>query len=96
MSIEIGEVMNELREYMFANIYSLKSEAKREELKAEEVVCRLFNYYINNPDKLPNDYLRLKDIYSREQLVCDYIAGMTDRYAIDKYIKLFIPTQWGK
>lgn len=96
MSAKIGDVMFNLREYMFANIYSLKSEAKKEELKAEEVVCRLFDYYINNPDKLPNDYAKLKGKYQEEQLVCDYIAGMTDRYAIDQYTKLFIPTQWGK
>ncbi|MBR3750769.1 MAG: deoxyguanosinetriphosphate triphosphohydrolase [Clostridia bacterium] len=96
MSPRIGDVMNELREYMFANIYSLKSEAKKEELKAEDVVCRLFEYYAKNLDKLPKDYSVLLGKYASEQLVCDYIAGMTDRYATEQYIKLFIPTQWGK
>ena len=96
MSQQIGLVMNQLRKYMFENIYSLKSEAKKEELKAEEIVCRLFSYYMENIQKLPADYSKMRGEYPDEQLVCDYIAGMTDRYAINEYVKLFIPTQWGK
>jgi len=56
----------------------------------------LFEYYAKNLDKLPKDYSVLLGKYASEQLVCDYIAGMTDRYATEQYIKLFIPTQWGK
>ncbi len=96
MSPEIGDLMNKLRKFMFENIYSLKSAAKKEEIKAEEIVCRLFSYYKDNVDRLPVDYAKMRGEYSDEQLVCDYIAGMTDRYAINEYASLFIPTQWGK
>ena len=97
MSPEIDGVMGQLRSFMFENIYSLKSEAKKEELKAEETVRRLFAYYMEHFDRLPVDID--SEAFagdSRQQLVCDYIAGMTDRYAINEYINLFVPTEWGK
>lgn len=95
MSKEVGGVMDELRAYMFENIYSLKSEAKKEELKAEGTIKRLFTYYLENPSQLPEEILS-RQAADAQQLVCDYISGMTDRFAISEYTKLFIPTEWGK
>ena len=93
MSEEIGEAMNRLRKFMFENVYSQKSAAKKEEAKAEDTIKRLFEYYYSHTDMLPKDLIALES--DKEQLVCDYIAGMTDRYAIEEYIALFVPAQWG-
>ena len=56
--------------------------------------CRLFEYYMRRPEKLPADFLPQLDFDGMERIVCDYIAGMTDRYAVYKYSELFIPTTW--
>lgn len=93
MSEEIGGAMYRLREFMFENVYSQKSAAKKEEAKAEDTIKRLFEYYYSHTDMLPKDLIALES--DKEQLVCDYIAGMTDRYAIEEYIALFVPAQWG-
>ena len=92
MSEEIGGAMYRLREFMFENVYSQKSAAKKEEAKAEDTIKRLFEYYYSHTDMLPKDLIALES--DKEQLVCDYIAGMTDRYAIEEYIALFVPAQW--
>ncbi len=94
MSAEIYEVMNELRDYMFQNIYHIKSSAKTEELKAEGIIRNLFAAYSNDPSLLPQSMQPALKEYGTERAVCDYIAGMTDRYALKEYQKLFIPRSW--
>ena len=96
MSPEIYEVMNELRDYMFANIYSTQSSAKGEEYKAEGVIENLFNAYMNDDSILPATVKAAIKLYGREQAVCDYIAGMSDGYALREYERLFVPRSWQK
>lgn len=94
MSESVYEVMNELRDYMFKNIYSSESNAKTEEIKAEGVIENLFNYYMNNERLLPQNVRHAIKQYGAEQAVCDYIAGMSDGYALKEYERLFVPHSW--
>ncbi len=94
MSETVYEVMNELRDYMFKNIYSSESNAKTEEIKAEGVIENLFNYYMNNERLLPQNVRHAIKQYGAEQAVCDYIAGMSDGYALKEYERLFVPRSW--
>jgi len=96
MSPQIYEVMNELRDYMFSNIYCSESTAKTEEIKAEGVIENLFNAYMNDDSILPDSVKFAIKQYGREQAVCDYIAGMSDGYALKEYERLFVPRSWQK
>lgn len=92
---EVGEATWELRRFMFSHVY-IGSEAKREEEKAVGCLKSLFYYYIEKPDAMPPEYVnRIKDM-GLERVVCDYIAGMTDTYAISEYASIFIPASWNK
>ena len=93
MQPEIAQAMDRLRTFMFARVYT-NPVAKGEETKAKDMLCRLFEYYMRRPEKLPADFLPQLDFDGMERIVCDYIAGMTDRYAVYKYSELFIPTTW--
>lgn len=95
MSDNIKNEMDNLRQFMFDRVY-LNNIAKKEEIKAENIIKELYFYFIKNPHKLflsveikERDFL-LKDI------VKDYIAGMTDSYAIKKYTDIFLPKSWNK
>lgn len=92
-SEEIGEAMQELRSLLFDMVYHNPT-AKGEESKAEEMLHRLFEYYLKDPDKLPADFQNVRYEEGAERAVCDYIAGMTDSYAVEKYEELFIPRGW--
>lgn len=88
-----GQAMARLRQFMFEAVYH-NPLAKGEESKAQDMIARLFEFYQQNPDDLPPDY---QDIRAREgvdRAVCDYIAGMTDNYAVAKYSEAFIPLAW--
>ena len=93
MQPEIAQAVDRLRTFMFARVYT-NPVAKGEETKAKDMLCRLFEYYMQRPEKLPADFLPQLDFDGMERIVCDYIAGMTDRYAVYKYSELFIPTTW--
>jgi dGTPase len=95
LSGEIGEATWKLREFMFENVY-IGSSAKKEEDKAMGCIEQLYNYYKKHPDKMPEEYTLRIPIWGTEIVVCDYIAGMTDRYAIYEYSNIFIPTPWIK
>ncbi len=89
----VARAMAELREFMFQSVY-FNPRAKGEEGKAEDMICLLFDYYVKHTDKLPSEY---QDILVREgaqRAVVDYIAGMTDTYAVEKFGELFIPMRW--
>ncbi|MFZ5352181.1 MAG: deoxyguanosinetriphosphate triphosphohydrolase [Bacillota bacterium] len=93
MSQIFNDAMNELRSFMFERVY-IGSEAKVEEKKAQNIVRELYYYYIEHPEKLPADTLEKLEHTELERLVCDYIAGMTDRYAINMFKTIFIPSTW--
>ena len=89
----IARAMAQLKEFMFEAVY-FNPVAKGEEGKAEDMICLLFDYYVKHTDKLPPEY---QDILVREgaqRAVVDYIAGMTDTYAVEKFGELFIPMRW--
>lgn len=96
MSEEVSRAMYGLRGYMFANVYT-NPVAKGEEKKAERMVEQLYEYYRNDTGKLPEEYLDLieKKGESADRVVCDYIAGMTDRFATMKFKEIMIPSAWG-
>lgn len=93
MSPPISRAMNELRHFMFERVY-LNPAAKREEKKAQHVVKELYFYFLNNVDKLPQDMQQLLEYADIYRVVCDYVAGMTDTYAIRMYKDLFLPVSW--
>ena len=90
------EAMMELRSFMFENVY-LSVNAKGEEARAQSMLGSLYQYFIDHPEELPEDYQRLRqEGDSVERVSCDYIACMTDRYSISTYRRLFIPKSWNK
>ena len=97
MSDEIGNKTNKLRDFMFENVYFNKN-AKSEEEKTEYIISELYKYYYKNQDKLPIEHLKIFDNIeaSIEDIICDYIAGMTDRYAVNLFTNIFIPKPWEK
>lgn len=95
MTPTVEAAMNELREFMFCKVYRTPS-ALAEEKKVRGLVCALYEYYIKNSDEMPGEYRAIAQAEGLETAVCDYIAGMTDRYAIAVYADRFIPNAWGK
>lgn len=95
MSPRVEKAMTDLREFMFENVY-LNPKAKGEEDKAVHMIEQLFAYYIRHPKALPQQFQDALDPpeLSVEQVVCDYIAGMTDPYAVKKYQDYFVPEAW--
>lgn len=95
MSIEVEDSMKKLRKFMFSNVY-IGSKAKEQETKAQHIVKQLYYYFIKNPDSIPQEfycaYNRKNE--KQERIICDYIAGMTDRYAINQYCKIYVPSSW--
>ena len=77
-------------------IVLLETVAKREETKAIEMIQRLYEYYLTHFDKIPDEFLGIMERNgdSKEQIVCDYIAGMTDNYAVKMFQEIFIPESW--
>ena len=92
MSPPVEAAMLSLRDFLFRSVYT-HSVAKAEESKAQKLLTRLFEYYCEWPEQLPPEYLR-EDIGVR-RAACDYIAGMTDRFAVNRYTELFVPHGWG-
>ena len=89
------EALTGLRAFMFENVY-VNSVAKAEEGKAEYMIGQLYKYYIDHVEKLPEEYGKMlkSGEASVERVVCDFIAGMTDRYAVATYQSLTIPRTW--
>ena len=89
----VEQALLDLRSFMFERVYR-NPVAKGEESKAKEMLQMLFEYYVNHPEALPEDFQPQLSFDGMERTVCDYIAGMTDNYAVDKYTEIFIPTGW--
>ncbi len=96
MSLEIERAMKDLRTFLFENVYT-NPVAKGEEGKAMDMVGRLYDYYIAHPEQMSKTYLTLLERGEEtEVVVCDYISGMTDQYAVHKFESLFVPSSWKK
>lgn len=89
----VGHATDKLRDFLFKNVY-IESIAKKEEEKARNIIKSLFEYFIKHLNILPEEYKEKLEYEDMERIICDYIAGMTDRYAINLYTTLFIPTPW--
>lgn len=90
MSDDVYKAMWDLRQFMFDRVY-LASRAKAEEVKAGSIVKWLYCYFMENTLELPEEFKNMLIKSGSERVICDYIAGMTDRYAINKFKELFIP-----
>ena len=93
MQPEIAEATNELREFMFARVYNAKI-FREEETRADRMLTALYEYYMKSPELLPlffKDRLEQDDI---DVVLCDYISGMSDMYAVKTFTELFTPKNW--
>ena len=93
MSPDVKQAQDILHDFMFENVYH-NPVAKSEEVKAKILIEELYNYYLRHIDALPPEYKNLTEIFGKERAVCDYVSGMTDVYAINKYSDIFIPRSW--
>ena len=80
-----------LKDFLFTNMYR-HYRVVRMQQKAERVLTELFNAYIREPAMLPNQFQSQIDEKGKERTICDYLAGMTDRFAVDEYQRLFDPS----
>jgi dGTPase len=93
MSPEIQTATDELRAFMFATVYK-NPVAKSQDERAKEMLGQLFGYFAAHPEEMPALYQNNLERDGVKRCVCDFISGMTDRYAIETYKELFIPRVW--
>ena len=93
MEYNIQNAFDKLHTFMFACVYS-NDYAKREEKKVPDLMEFLYGYFIHHPDKLPDENRMTINSEGTERAVIDYLAGMTDRFAIEQFKNLFIPRSW--
>lgn len=95
MSEDVEYAFMGMRRFMFDNVYT-NPKAKGEEQKAQNIVKELFHYYMDHPELLPKEYVERmwQSGETQERSVSDYIAGMTDQYAISKFQEFFLPDSW--
>lgn len=87
---EVDRAMTEMRNFMFETVYRMPV-ALREEERAGNMLSSMYEYFVKNPQELPNTYKQLLEKYATETVVCDYLSGMTDRFAIRTFSQIFIP-----
>ncbi len=93
MDAAVEAASEKLRAFMFERVY-LTDSAKGKEQKAERMLSAMYAHFMSRPEELPETYIYLLEVYPREQVVCDYLSSMTDRYAIYMFDNIFIPKGW--
>lgn len=94
MSQEVAEALKKLRSFMFERVYT-NHDAKSEEKKAEKLMKTLYRYFNDHIELLPTELIALMEKGEhKERIVCDYLATMTDRFAIAIYEQIFVPKSW--
>ncbi len=93
LSPKVDSALRDLRSFMFERVYR-NPVAKGEESKAKDMLRRLYEYYYAHPEAIPQDFQPQLSLDGMERTVCDYIAGMTDNYAVHKYTEIFVPAGW--
>lgn len=93
MREDVQDATDRLRAFLFENVY-LNPVAKSQENKSKALLVRLFEYYVKHPNEMPRLYQSNVESEGIERCVCDFISGMTDRYAIEMYETLFVPKVW--
>ena len=90
MSPEVKETMDVFRTFMFEHVYRSKA-LKKERAQAEFVLKALFDYFLEHFDELPQEFSRHSAKWDRRQVVTDYVAGLTDSYAVQLFNSIFMP-----
>ena len=93
MEPRVRKAMDDLRSFLFERVYR-NPVAKGEESKARAILQQLYLYYLDHQEELPEDFRGRLSLDGAARVVCDYIAGMTDHYAVYKFSELFIPQNW--
>ncbi len=93
MSPEIGEAVETLRAFLYKHVYE-GEKTKGEFRKAEKILKDIYDYYIEHPDDIKLMDIPVVEGEDTQRRVCDFVAGMTDRFAIQTYASLFMPSQW--
>ena len=93
MTPNIEKALADLRSFMFERVYH-NPVAKGEESKAKDMLQMLFRFYVDHPEELPADFQPQLSFDGLGRTVCDYIAGMTDNYAVGKFNEIFVPAGW--
>lgn len=92
-SPEIAETMEEFHDFMYERVYK-NPVAKGQEGKAQEMLAILYRYFLSNGDKLPAEYRKIAGEEGSSRAAADYVASMTDRYALDTFKEIYIPKNW--
>ena len=95
MSEEVRQVSEELRAFLFEYVYH-DEWRKKEEARCDYILSALYEHYLAHPEQLPAEYLEINFTEGAERAVCDFIACMTDRYAIDQFSEIFVPGAFGR
>jgi dGTPase len=93
LSPEAADIVDSFYNFMHKNVYT-NPEAKGEEEKVLDLIDGIFEYYEKNFEKLPEEYKKIADSCGKRRAICDYISGMTDKYAVNVYSEIYIPSAW--
>ena len=93
MSPPVEQAMTAFRDFLFERVYR-NPVAKSEERKVEGMLRAMYDHYLADPALLPEDYRAVAEAEGNARAVCDYIAGMTDQYAVSVFGELYIPMGW--
>lgn len=93
MDEETKRYFDRLHDFLHSDLYH-DSAAKVEEKKVDALISQMFGYFMEHPEKLPVEYLPTLEKEGKKTAICDYIASMTDNYALEVYHDLFIPRRW--
>lgn len=93
MSPDITDAVQVFTDFMYSEVYK-NPVAKGEESKVGNILLNIWEYYVNHPERLPEDYRAIADEEGIDRAATDYVSGMTDKYVMDVYSELFIPKSW--
>lgn len=93
MSEDCYEGFMDLHRFMFSAVYT-NPICKGEESKAVDMLCKIYSYYSKHIEDMPEEFIKIAETDGEERAVCDYIAGMSDNYALKIFNKLFVPMFW--
>ena len=93
MAADVQQAFDELHSFMFKNVYT-NPVCKGEESRAEGMINKLFAFFVQNPDKMPDFYYGIAKREGAPRAACDYISGMSDNYSVKTFTDLFVPKSW--
>jgi len=90
MGEEVGQAFKDVHKFMYENVY-LNKRSISEEDKVPFVISSLYNHFLHHFDQIPAYLIKIGEVYGKEKVVCDYIAGMTDKFAVSLFKDIFLP-----